>query len=61
LAFPPEERSASVIPIQLVNPEKDLDGKPIIDVAESTFSQLLNSLDMSWDSIMGVQSLDEFF
>ncbi len=61
LSFPPETRSASVIPVQLVDSERDLDGKPIIDAAESTFSQLLITLDMSWDNIMGVQSLDDFF
>jgi DNA polymerase I len=61
LAFPSEVRSSSVIPVQLVDETKGLDGKPIIDTAESTFSQLLISLGMSWDNIMGVQSLDDFF
>ena len=36
-----------------------IDGKPLIDSAESTFSQFLSSIGVSWDRIMGIQSLDD--
>lgn len=61
-AFPVNEiRQASVIPIELINKSKKISGTPTISTAESTFSQILESLDISWDRIMGKTSLDDFF
>jgi DNA polymerase I len=53
-------KECTVIPIELVNDDK-LEGKPLIAIAESTFSHILDTLDISWDKIIGLQSLDEFF
>jgi len=61
LSFPSETRSVSVKPVELVSDDENLDGKPIIDVAESTFSQILTSIGLSWDEVMGLQSLNDFF
>ncbi|MCH8906743.1 MAG: DNA-directed DNA polymerase I [Candidatus Heimdallarchaeota archaeon] len=61
LAFPKGLRTASVIPVELVKSDADLDGQPLIDFAQSTFSQLLETIGLSWDEVMGIQSLDDWF
>jgi DNA polymerase I len=62
LSFPVGDvYKASVVPLQLVDPSRHLDGKPVIEMAESTFAKILISIGLSWDEIMGIQSLDEFF
>lgn len=59
LSFPAGEKESTVIPIQLITEDDTIDSKPLIDVAESTFSQFLSSIGISWDRIMGIQALDE--
>ncbi|MHA2502181.1 MAG: DNA-directed DNA polymerase I [Candidatus Kariarchaeaceae archaeon] len=62
LAFTPGEvQKVSVKPVELVDPENDLDGQPVIDIAESTFSHILSSMGTSWNEVMGIKSLDDFF
>lgn len=56
-----EIRSASVQPVDLIKDNSTLNGKAVIDSTESTFSQILKSLDISWDKIMGKTALDDFF
>ena len=53
-------KECTVIPIELVS-DNELEGKPLIAIAESTFSHILDTLDISWDKIMGLQSLNDFF
>ncbi len=59
LSFPPGEKESTVIPVQLISENDTIDSKPLIDVAESTFSQFLSSIGVSWDRVMGIQALDE--
>ncbi|MFV2014641.1 MAG: DNA polymerase domain-containing protein, partial [Candidatus Heimdallarchaeota archaeon] len=59
LSFPPGEKESSVIPIQLITENDTIDSKPLIEAAESTFSQFLSSIGISWDKIMGIQALDD--
>lgn len=61
LSFENGVRTASVVPVQLVDETMDIDPQPLIDAAESTFSQLLNSIGLSWERVMGIQSLDDWF
>ncbi len=56
-----EQRNASVIPVELIDDKTRLSGKIIIDMAESTFSQILQSIGIDWGRIMGKTSLDDFF
>lgn len=59
LSFPPGEKESTVIPVQLITEGDAIDSKPLIDAAESTFSQFLSSIGMSWDRVMGIQALDD--
>jgi len=62
LAFPSgESQKVSVKPVLLIKEGEKLDGKPVIEAAESTFSQILSSIGSSWNDVMGVMSLDDFF
>lgn len=62
LAFPPGGvQRVSVKPVQLIDDDEQLDGQPVIDIAESTFSQILSSIGSSWNDVMGIKSLDEYF
>jgi len=56
-----EVHKVSVKPVQLVDPNEDIDGKPVIEIAESTFSQILSSIGSSWNEVMGIKSLDDYF
>lgn len=58
-AFPPGVKEVSVKPVELMTEDDVVDSKPLIDSAESTFSQFLSSIGVSWDRIMGIQSLDD--
>ena len=62
LAFPAGEiQKVSVKPVQLIEDNELLDGQPVIDIAESTFGQILESIGSSWNEVMGIKSLDDFF
>ena len=62
MAFPSgESQKVSVKPVFLIKEGEKLDGKPVIEAAESTFSQILSSIGSSWNDVMGVMSLDDFF
>ncbi|OLS27826.1 MAG: DNA polymerase 1 [Candidatus Heimdallarchaeota archaeon LC_2] len=58
-AFPPGVKEVTVKPVELMTDDDIIDGKPLIDSAEATFSQFLSSIGVSWERIMGIQSLDD--
>ncbi|RMG33888.1 MAG: DNA-directed DNA polymerase I [Methanobacteriota archaeon] len=63
LAFPiGEVRSATVKPVQLVDPENDLLGKNLVELAKTAFEQIIEPLGISWKKdIEGQKSIDDFF
>ncbi|MHA2275207.1 MAG: DNA-directed DNA polymerase I, partial [Candidatus Kariarchaeaceae archaeon] len=58
-AFPPGVKEVTVKPVELISDNDIIDSKPLIEAAESTFSQFLSSVGISWNTVMGIQSLDE--
>ncbi|MCY3411286.1 MAG: DNA-directed DNA polymerase I [Candidatus Heimdallarchaeota archaeon] len=56
-----EIKYSSIIPVDNINSDTRLSGQPAIEIAESTFSQIIQSLGLSWDRIMGKTSLEDFF
>lgn len=63
LAFPiGEVRSATVKPVQLVDPENDLLGKNLVELAKTAFEQIIEPLGINWKKdIEGQKSIDDFF
>ena len=54
-------QTCSVKPIEHVKKLDEIDTEKIIEHVKSTFSQILETLEISWDEIQGVQSIDQFF
>ncbi len=54
-------QTCSVKPIERVKKRDEIDTEKIIEHVRSTFSQILETLEISWDEIQGVQSIDQFF
>lgn len=54
-------QTCSVKPIEHIKKLDEIDTEKIIEHVRSTFSQILETLEISWDEIQGVQSIDQFF
>ena len=51
----------TVKPVELVRNKQEIDISKIIETIQSTFAQILETLDISWDEIEGTQSIDQWF
>ncbi len=63
LSFPIGEiRTASVKPVQLVDPKNDLLGKNLVELTKTAFEQIIEPLGINWKKdIEGQKSIDDFF